>query len=176
LAIKDSSHPPARWFHEKAEIGSPVAVRVGGSFFYEPTAGVENVVFLAAGVGINPLLSMLRSIRHSKKRPSRVQLLYASKADDLLFLDQVQACLPTKDVQLFITQPPSLRLAISPAFERIHNRRFTAADVRAAIPSPQETAVYLCGPAQMTDEYEAILCGEGGLGLDRNRVFFERWW
>lgn len=32
LAVKASPHPPARWVHESGEVGSEVAIRIGGSF------------------------------------------------------------------------------------------------------------------------------------------------
>jgi hypothetical protein len=36
--------------------------------------------------------------------------------------------------------------------------------------------VYVCGPPGMTDEFVEGLVGEGGLGMERERVLFEKWW
>ena len=38
LAVKFSTWGPAYWLHTKAEIGSSVALRVGGDFHYPHTA------------------------------------------------------------------------------------------------------------------------------------------
>jgi ferredoxin-NADP reductase len=175
LAIKGSSHPPARWFHQEARVGSEVAVRTGGSYFFPPLPSIdfEEVVFLTAGVGINPILSMLGYIKRMEK-PPRVKLLYSSKMDELLFLDRIESLLPLDQVRLFITQPGQTKPPLT--FRNVHNRRFDIEDVKKAITDPSKTLIYLCGPAQMTDEYEELLCGKEGIGFDRNRLFLEKWW
>ncbi|CAG8583927.1 174_t:CDS:2 [Diversispora eburnea] len=65
LAIKNSNHPPAKWFHEMARIGDMVQVRVGGNFVWneeiEYQQGTERIIFIAGGVGMNPLMSMIEN-------------------------------------------------------------------------------------------------------------------
>jgi len=46
----------------QCEVGSRVDVRVGGNFFYEETNN-NDALLIAGGVGINPLLSILRHRR-----------------------------------------------------------------------------------------------------------------
>ncbi|KAH0510268.1 Oxidoreductase NAD-binding domain-containing protein 1 [Microtus ochrogaster] len=62
LAVKYTDHPPAIWVHKKCTLDSEVALRVGGEFFFDPqpTDAPRNLVLIAGGVGINPLLSILR--------------------------------------------------------------------------------------------------------------------
>ncbi|KAH8697742.1 hypothetical protein BGW36DRAFT_379352 [Talaromyces proteolyticus] len=71
LAVQNSpSNPPAAWlWRPKGEIlGREVNVRVGGSFVWPPAASVirerdiREVLFVAGGVGINPLISILSHI------------------------------------------------------------------------------------------------------------------
>lgn len=38
----------------------------------------------------------------------------------------------------------------------------------------KETVVYVCGPAGMTDEFVEIVSGIEG--MERERVFCEKWW
>jgi hypothetical protein len=58
LAIQKSENPPAKWlWRPEAEIqGTPLAVRVGGSFTWPPpgldVAGVRRLVLVAGGVGV----------------------------------------------------------------------------------------------------------------------------
>mmetsp|Transcript_33971 Transcript_33971/g.100112 ORF Transcript_33971/g.100112 Transcript_33971/m.100112 type:complete len:335 (-) Transcript_33971:1046-2050(-) len=114
LAVKRSRHPPADWTTSKAQVGDAVKVRVGGEFVYSTPSGSEEeqivdggdckvpapdskgLLFIAGGVGINPLYGMLRQL-HSDALATKVEsatctqgpkatLLYsASKADELLF-------------------------------------------------------------------------------------------
>ncbi|PRW59202.1 oxidoreductase NAD-binding domain-containing 1 [Chlorella sorokiniana] len=60
LAIRRSAHPVATWLHDKARAGDEVAVRIGGSFTYQPGDERRPLLLLAGGVGINPLLSILQ--------------------------------------------------------------------------------------------------------------------
>ncbi|KAF8541275.1 hypothetical protein BDD12DRAFT_908819 [Trichophaea hybrida] len=58
-------NPAAAWLWQKYEdvLGKEVKVRVGGAFVFPPPGvergGVERVVMLAGGVGVNPFLSMV---------------------------------------------------------------------------------------------------------------------
>ncbi|RHZ69747.1 hypothetical protein Glove_279g13 [Diversispora epigaea] len=116
LAIKNSNHPPAKWFHEIARIGDMVQVRVGGNFVWneeiEYQQGIERIIFIAGGVGINPLMSMLESIlkknekeydideiknyvddnnNHHEMTIRKIRLLYSAKSfDELLFYDRIE--------------------------------------------------------------------------------------
>ncbi|KAL6059180.1 hypothetical protein STEG23_008087, partial [Scotinomys teguina] len=62
LAVKYTNHPPAVWVHNECTLDSEVALRVGGEFCFDPqpTDAPQNLVLIAGGVGINPLLSILR--------------------------------------------------------------------------------------------------------------------
>uniref|UniRef100_A0A7N5KIL7 Oxidoreductase NAD binding domain containing 1 n=1 Tax=Ailuropoda melanoleuca TaxID=9646 RepID=A0A7N5KIL7_AILME len=62
LAVKYTNHPPALWIHNQCTLDAKVAVRVGGEFFFDPQPAdaTRNLVLIAGGVGINPLLSILR--------------------------------------------------------------------------------------------------------------------
>ncbi|OAX77813.1 hypothetical protein ACJ72_07885 [Emergomyces africanus] len=89
LAVQESpSNPPAAWlWRPQGEIlGQELVVRVGGSFVWPPPdiplADIGRAVFVAGGVGINPLISMLSYI--FKSRPtlphsSTIHLLYSTR-------------------------------------------------------------------------------------------------
>ncbi|CRG92317.1 hypothetical protein PISL3812_09374 [Talaromyces islandicus] len=69
LAVQNSpSNPPAAWLWKPTReiLGREVNVRVGGSFVWPPAtipeAQIQKVVFVAGGVGINPLISILSHI------------------------------------------------------------------------------------------------------------------
>ncbi|XP_055425968.1 oxidoreductase NAD-binding domain-containing protein 1 isoform X4 [Bubalus kerabau] len=97
LAVKHANHPPALWIHNQCTLDSEVAVRVGGEFFFDPqpTDASRNLVLIAGGVGINPLLSILRHAADLlRERAGKgqgyemgtVRLLYSAKdTSELLF-------------------------------------------------------------------------------------------
>jgi len=117
-------NPPAAWLWQdlpaagpassapSAVVGREIQVRVGGKFTYPPpaSAGIDvaslrRVVFVAGGVGINPLVCMLSYIAEKQSSRSEphleVDFLYTvkdplaqggsggRKGEEILFLDRV---------------------------------------------------------------------------------------
>ena len=84
----------------QCSVGDELKIRVGGDFFYAPPTPncTANLLLIAGGVGINPLISMLQHhvwllSRLSEDRrgndtrePGAVQLLYSAKNErELIF-------------------------------------------------------------------------------------------
>ena len=56
-------------------------------------------------------------------------------------------------------------------------RRVTISDVEEAVGEDKETTVvYVCGVPTMTDEFVEALVSPEGLGMEEDRVKFEKWW
>ncbi|KAL8704991.1 MAG: hypothetical protein Q9201_001888 [Fulgogasparrea decipioides] len=105
LAIQQSpKSPPAAWlWRPKVEIlGSDVLVRVGGSFVWPPPtvdpAKIKRLVFVAGGVGINPLISILSHLHRNPQELSRhIEFLYTTRMpssgnpSSILFLMRLEA-------------------------------------------------------------------------------------
>ncbi|KAF2192666.1 hypothetical protein K469DRAFT_654433 [Zopfia rhizophila CBS 207.26] len=103
LAVQKSpENPPAAWLwqHEENILGKELTVRVGGSFVWPPPEvdidKIKRVVFIAGGVGINPLISMLSHIRQECASVGHVRLLYSTKLpsnnpnhSEILFLPRI---------------------------------------------------------------------------------------
>lgn len=92
LAVKKSTWPPAAWIHTHCQVGSKLSIRVGGDFYYEvppKSQDVPEMLLIAGGVGINPLLSILRHITPTAATsPSKniITLLYSAKnSEEILF-------------------------------------------------------------------------------------------
>lgn len=89
LAVKASVHPPAAWCTGRAKVGDKVGVRVGGSFVLRPA---PSNLFVAGGVGINPLFGMLRQLLELPEGTSKAALLYTARTrDELVFAEELQA-------------------------------------------------------------------------------------
>ncbi len=96
--MKSSEHPPAKWLSDTAEVGDLVQLQVGGKFCFPQRDEVDNntdgnMLFIAGGVGINPLLSMLRTRFERPISPQSIAvcqttLLYSVKSpEELAFLE-----------------------------------------------------------------------------------------
>ncbi|MGF1922893.1 MAG: 2Fe-2S iron-sulfur cluster-binding protein [Bacteroidia bacterium] len=81
----------SRFIHHQLRIGDVVDVaEPGGQFVYQPEAEVKRTLFLfAAGVGITPLLSILKTAL-VREAHSKIVLIYSSRrTDDTLFATEI---------------------------------------------------------------------------------------
>lgn len=158
---------------------------------------LRKIVFIAGGVGINPLISI---VSHLAERPDpqyTIEFLYSMRdpgpeARDpakMLFLNRLAGIFGPEankvggELKLFLTggqtgggdegedgQIDSLHLAFK-------KRRITIEDIREAIGEDgQAAAIYICGVPKMTDESVEKLISPTGLGLEPHRVLYEKWW
>lgn len=134
-----------------------------GSFYYEPLIHGSDLVFIAAGSGITPFMSM---IRHLDTLPDeerlRVHLLYGSRGEDVIFLDELESLSRRRDwltVTISLTDAPS-----SWAGER---GRVSGDLLRRILAAAHSKMFYICGPeglaTSMTRELES-------LGVEKHRV------
>lgn len=188
LAVKRARTPAALWAHS-AEPGAPCAVRVGGAFCIDKALRggggknswrVSHAVFVAGGVGINPLYAMLLALAAARAlgdfHAPRATLFYtAAKCDELLFREELAALASgplagALDLRLAVTRetlPPKGLLA---------SGRVTSSQIAAALVGgggAANTAVVICGPPAMAD---AVAATARTAGVAENNVILERWW
>ncbi|KAJ5868737.1 hypothetical protein N7534_003290 [Penicillium rubens] len=166
LAVQDSpSNPSAAWLWRPREeiLGRELNIRVGGSFVWPPTGisinDVKNVVFVAGGVGINPLISMLSHLNNNETHtpnPKTIHILYSSRLpqhqgtgsadailDQVLFLPRLRQIIRSQEsshrlrisLDLFLTDLASssdLLSSGSPSDLKIHPGRISDHDLRSA--------------------------------------------
>ena len=170
LAVKYSTHPPAHWVHKTCKTGEKVQVRVGGDVFLETDSGIKVVLLIAGGIGINPLLSMIRA---GVDTETKYHLLYsAATVEELIFFDDLEKLKSSYDnvtVEYFITKETVKsdtlvkmnRERISPdAVNKLvsdYKSRFDESDMRC----------FLCGPPPMID----LLSKEIKMKCE-----YEKWW
>ncbi|RSL57173.1 hypothetical protein CEP54_008457 [Fusarium duplospermum] len=188
LAVQASpENPPAAWLWQPPSeiLGSTLQVRVGGSFIFPPQdvsmEGIRRVVFVAGGVGINPLVSMMGHITQGGHDVD-VSVLYASKVPkgglkEVLFLERIAGWFAqgklTGELKVFATG--GLSEDVKNTGFKVLTRRFGVEDIREAVGDKvDEGLVYVCGPQGMTDELVDGLTGEGG--LEKKQVLVEKWW
>lgn len=177
-------------------------VRVGGSFVWPPRRGVEGlkrVVFVAGGVGINPLMSMMSSISElAKERGGRegnlgftVKFLYSVKTtsnniDEILFLPRLAKIFEEFHfgrqgrLELFVSNGEHVGDARSLGLEYfigVTMGRVTEGGLVEALGPVEErgdTVCYICGPPGMTDEF--VEKARKAEGMREENVLFEKWW
>jgi ferredoxin-NADP reductase len=136
----------------------------GGTFVYPQ--GSRPIVLLAAGIGITPLLCMLRHALDSE--PTRpVTLLFSAKTEKQVpFL---------YDLRLLARRHPLFRLAIALSQgsdkAEYYSGRINRNLVEAVVQNVQESVYLICGPLPMIDDSVRLL---ESLGVPTAQILFER--
>lgn len=152
--------------HALARPGSVLSVRAPAGTFTYPGGDDRPLVLLGGGIGITPLMSMLRhALLTEPTRP--VSLLYSAKElgefafrDELLTLarrhDQLQVC---------------FAVTRGPAQPDLYAGRIDARLLTATVPAIQHAVSMICGPQAMIDGLAGTL---QALGVPREQVRSER--
>ncbi len=169
LAIKyGANHRATRYLHQRARVGEQVSISAGsGSFYYQREMG-SRVVLIGAGVGVTPLLSILRHI-HQCHRDVEATLLYSvAVPEEVLFADELNAMAesnPNIRLMVSVTQPGET--GWHGLTGRIDEQKLRLAGLDG------ETLYYICGPNEMVDSTAAELAA---LGIPQANIIYEKWW
>ncbi|MEQ1897704.1 MAG: iron-sulfur cluster-binding domain-containing protein [Vicinamibacterales bacterium] len=151
--------------HSMVRPGAMMSVRAPAGGFLYPAAEDRPVVLIAGGVGITPLMSMLRhALDEEPTRP--LTLLYSVRTvQDIAFHDEI----------MFLSRRHAhFRVAIAisdgPASERFHPGRIDASLVTACVPDITAAICLLCGPPPMLEAATAMLVS---LGVPRAQITYE---
>lgn len=174
LAIKfGAHHRVTRYLHERARVGEKVTISNGsGNFYYRREMG-ERVVLIGAGVGVTPLLGILRYI-HACHREVQVTLLYSvAVPGEILFAPELRAMAASNpNVRLLISVTQPVDTASVTAGPPLLTGRIDADKLRQA-GLAEETLYYICGPNDMVDNTAAQLAA---LGIPEAGIIYEKWW
>ena len=152
--------------HAMARPGSMLSVRAPAGAFVYPGGDDRPLVLLAGGIGITPLISMLRhALFNEPTRP--VALLYSARElADFAFRDELLTLARRHD---------DLRLVFAAtrgaAPPDVHRGRIDATLLAATVPDLQHAISMICGPQAMIDDLTATL---QALGVPPDQVRSER--
>jgi len=140
-----------------------------GSFNLDRHPEAERLVFIPGGIGVTPIMSMLRTMAdRGDKRP--ILLLYCNREwETVTFKEEVKALENKLNLKTTYTieNPPAPWNGESGFLNRDVLRKHTPADWIA-----NGTAVFLCGPAPMMNAVEKELLA---FGYAHDQIYSERY-
>ncbi|WP_431239694.1 PDR/VanB family oxidoreductase [Mycolicibacterium aichiense] len=138
----------SQWIHRELSVGDAVVVHPPRSAF-APVLRARRHLLIAAGIGITPMVSHLRSARCWGRD---VRLLYVFRDGRGAYVDEIRTL--TENASFFTDRTAFL------------------AELTAALAAqPFGTHAYLCGPSQFIDDVVAVATE---LGWPRGRIHVER--
>jgi len=201
LAVQQSpKNPPTAWLWRPIPeiLDSELQVRVGGSFVWPPSfygvGSIKKVVFVAGGVGINPLMSILSHLAELEDLPFEVRFLYTLRdpgpprfASTILFLERLARIFKESGVEGSLDTYLTSKKGTGQGEKGVvlcesgdldfRSRRITSQDLLDAlgpVEQRQNTVCYVCSVPTMTDEL--VEQAQRAEGVDPRQVLFERWW
>ncbi|MBQ2768659.1 MAG: FAD/NAD(P)-binding protein [Clostridia bacterium] len=146
------------------EVGQQITVRgpYGKNFPVEEDFKGKDLLFIAGGIGLAPLRSVINYVRHYRNNYGKVVIVYGARSkDDLVDIEEIQTEWvnePNTEVYLTIDRPQE-------GWDG--HGGFVPAYVKELGLNPNMTAV-LCGPPIMI---KFTLAGLLELGFDKSRVY-----
>ncbi len=144
----------SRHLHDAVREGDVLAVSAPAGRFVFAGDGARQVVLLAGGVGITPLMSMARYLTE-RGWDGEIYLVFAARrAADVIFRDEL-AGLAARHPNLHVT----VTLSQEPAESGWTGERgrISAELLRRVVPTLADGPVYLCGPDAMMVATRALL-------------------
>ena len=124
--------------------------------FYLPDAQPVKPLFITAGSGITPVMSMLRSLIARERLPDTVHVHYAPHAHDVIFgreLRELARKHPRYRLQLVFTREPGEH---GPG-----GRHFSASQLEVLAPDWRTREAWACGPQALLDAVEGHFAAAG---------------
>jgi glycine betaine catabolism B len=145
-----------RWLHEHCTTGTTLNARYPLGRFTLDAADTPPLALVSAGSGASPLMSMLRTLAHSRPDADIAWLHSARRAEDILFADELaalQACMPNLKVGVWLSAP-------APGWFGLRGR-ISRGTLSAMTPDFARRTVYCCGPAGFMQTIRQIHAAEG---------------
>ena len=137
----------SEWLHERINVGDTVEISkpLGDDFAWDPQ-DKTSLLLLAGGIGIVPLISILREHR-SRNNSGNIAVVYSSRTmADACFLPDLRVARPSEQAHVWTTREKD---------SRPHLGRVTADDLKPLLHPKQR--IYICGPTSFVDDMEKIL-------------------
>lgn len=164
ITVKREEHGiVSRFLHDQIKEGDTLGATAPSGTFVFDGSQAENIVLLGGGVGITPLMSVIRYLTDIGWTGS-IDLFYSCRTpQDYIFQEELEALQGKHaNLRVFVTatraedqQWPGMR------------GRFTAAVLKEQLPDIAQRLVHVCGPSPMTSAFVDML---RTLGVPEKRI------
>ena len=168
LAIKKIPDGQASvYLHERVGVGDVVTIDGGyGNFYYRDGMG-QALVLIAGGIGITPLMSMIRFIDEVPLDVDLTLFYSAATPSEFVFYEELQAIAAHHaNIRCHFTVTQPGRIAWDGRVGRIDRQMLGE---WAMVP---HALYYLCGPRGFAEDMETMLTQ---LGVDVSQIMREAW-
>jgi len=164
ITVKREDHGlVSRWLHDELRVGETIQIEAPNGTFIFTGEESDSVVLLGGGVGITPMMSVVRYLTETNWS-GKVYLILGFRAPrDFIFrkeLDGLQARNANLNVTVTVSKPGNDPWSG-------HVGRIDAALLASGVPDIAARRVHVCGPQQMMDATKAAL---RELGVPNERV------
>lgn len=139
----------------KLKVGDYIPVGIAQGEFYLPDAQPVEPLFITAGSGITPIMSMLRTLDREDRMPDVRHIHYAPHVHDVIFgqtLTDLQTRYKRYHLQrIYTREPGQAELAAGSA----GSQHFSPAQLEQFCPDWRSRDVYACGPQSLLDALES---------------------
>ena len=169
LAVKlVGVNPVTQYLHERSSIGDRLYVDGGqGDFFYRPAMG-DSLVLIGGGIGITPLMSIVRYVVEEATSDISATLVHSVKDPaELLFWRQLQEIASENDgIRYLFTVTDTEAVPQGMPTGRV------TADMITDTQAGPDSLYYVCGPPSMIEDVVTLI---GGMGVAPDRIKYETW-
>lgn len=156
----------SRFLHDMLRTGHTVAVSApAGRFTFDP-ASADAVLLIAGGVGITPVMSIVRDLT-DRVWPGKIDLVFSVRSpSDVIFSDELRflaARHPNLDVHVTVTRGAEANWSGS-------RGRVTAERLKVLVPGAANRPAFVCGPDAMANAVRSELLA---LGVPAVRITLE---
>lgn len=169
LAVKQGhDHPVTCYLYDRLQVGDKVSLsKPQGRWVYDPEEN-GTIVLIGAGVGLTPLMSILRTICDSSSA-KKVRLLYSvASQQETLFAEEIERLAANNqnvDLQLTYTQQP-------PKGWQGLQGRVDKSMLKTLSLEPTDI-FFICGPNEFVD---TVAEGLTELEIPAQQLRYEKWW
>ena len=169
LAVKKiGTNPVTKYLHDGVKLGDTVYVDGGyGDFFFTKDMGTS-VVLISGGIGVTPLLGILRYIQDEAPEVQATMLYSAKSQEEFLFHNEfleIEKKNENINCIFTITQSNNLK-KWNGSIGRIDMDLINRTNLKP------ETIFYLCGPPAMVEDLHKLLLSNK---IPSDRIYTETW-
>ena len=137
------------------KVGDYIPIGIPQGDFYLPDAQPVKPLFITAGSGITPIMSMLRTLDKEQRFPDTKHIHYAPQSYDVIFGQELKA-FEKKYGRYSLTCIYTRAPGEEQTEEGLKAQHFSQAQLESICPDWRERDVYACGPQPLLDALEAF--------------------